>query len=190
MIKITGVDTFKPSEHKIIGDRIEAGTYAIAVAMTGGEIEMGGIDISALLGFREKFDDTGAKLLATKNGVIVKAGQKIKSIDISTAPFPGFATDMQAQFMALMTIALACRLEIQDKDFPPTFSKHTLADCCHLSSHSNMRKRRALCSNQIHGILTSHVATSRHHQFNNRADLKFYSKISNDKSPSFSNRRF
>jgi UDP-N-acetylglucosamine 1-carboxyvinyltransferase len=90
----------------VIGDRIEAGTYAIAVAIAGGEVELVGArrdTISALLTLLEKtgvaVDETGRGLKLHMNG------SRPASVDFSTAPFPGFPTDLQAQFMALMTVA-------------------------------------------------------------------------------------
>jgi UDP-N-acetylglucosamine 1-carboxyvinyltransferase len=104
-ITIRGVRELKPALHKIIPDRIEAGTFLIAGAMTSGEIKVEGCMPSHLGALMEKLASTGARIEAASDSVSVKGSDNIKSVDIRTMPFPGFPTDLQAQFMAFMCIA-------------------------------------------------------------------------------------
>ncbi len=104
-ITIRGVRELKPALHTIIPDRIEAGTFLIAGAMTGGEIKVEGCMPSHLGALTEKLASTGAGIEAASDSVAVKGSDNIKSVDIRTMPFPGFPTDLQAQFMAFMCIA-------------------------------------------------------------------------------------
>ncbi|MDR1031988.1 MAG: UDP-N-acetylglucosamine 1-carboxyvinyltransferase [Holosporales bacterium] len=103
-ITIEGVDTLHGAKHKIIYDRIEAGTYAIAAAITRGEIELVGEGLGALMsGAADVFEQAGISVEGTKQGLMVNA-DKLCPINVSTEPFPGFPTDLQAQIMALMCI--------------------------------------------------------------------------------------
>jgi UDP-N-acetylglucosamine 1-carboxyvinyltransferase len=90
----------------VLPDRIEAGTYAAAVAMTGGDILLEGIGPDLLTEALEALERAGASISSDNRGIRVKRnGAGILPVDVSTAPFPGFPTDLQAQFMALMTRA-------------------------------------------------------------------------------------
>tara|TARA_R110002095_G_scaffold189872_2_gene167563 strand:+ start:2289 stop:3605 length:1317 start_codon:yes stop_codon:yes gene_type:complete len=103
---IEGVKKLSGAIHPIVADRIETGSYAIAAAMTGGELELVGTSLDLLPTFKETLEATGTTFTPTKNGFIVQAPEgAIKSVDVKTAPFPGYPTDLQAQFMALMTLA-------------------------------------------------------------------------------------
>ncbi|MFN7039065.1 MAG: UDP-N-acetylglucosamine 1-carboxyvinyltransferase [Alphaproteobacteria bacterium] len=103
---IDGVNKLHGAHHKIIPDRIEAGTYAIAASITGGDIELLNITYDSTDSFIEKLLLTGTEIIPTEKGIRVRRKTNhIKSIDIITQPYPGFATDMQAQFMALMAVA-------------------------------------------------------------------------------------
>jgi UDP-N-acetylglucosamine 1-carboxyvinyltransferase len=105
-IEIAGVARLEGARHRVLPDRIEAGTYASAVAMTGGDILLEGIGPDL---FKEALDAlslAGAHVSSDNRGVrVTRNGAGIAPVDISTAPFPGFPTDLQAQFMALMTRA-------------------------------------------------------------------------------------
>jgi UDP-N-acetylglucosamine 1-carboxyvinyltransferase len=105
-IKIIGVDVLNGARHKIIADRIEAGTYAVAAAITNGNLILSGIDSLLLTGFKEDLERAGVKIAVISDDKIEVSRSRdiINSIDIATSPFPGFPTDMQAQFMSLMTI--------------------------------------------------------------------------------------
>ena len=106
-IQIEGVDTLSGVRHRVMADRIEAGTYACAVAMTGGEVFLAGATPSILQKPLEVLGEVGAEVTATNDGIRVKRnGSGLAPIEVSTAPFPGFPTDLQAQLMALV-----CRAE-------------------------------------------------------------------------------
>ncbi|MEQ8153213.1 MAG: UDP-N-acetylglucosamine 1-carboxyvinyltransferase [Smithellaceae bacterium] len=105
VITIEGVTSLQPVEASIIPDRIEAGTFMIAAGMTGGEINILGCDPLHLEALINKLRDTGMKITPVKGGLKVSAGKKINSVDIKTLPYPGFATDLQAQMMAYMSIS-------------------------------------------------------------------------------------
>src|SRR4030043_47078 len=104
-IIIDGVQELIPTEHRIIPDRIEAGTFMIASTMTKGEIKIDNCIPEHLTAVIEKLRSVGADIEIMDNTIIVRGPDTIKSVDIKTMPFPGFPTDLQAQFMALMCIA-------------------------------------------------------------------------------------
>jgi UDP-N-acetylglucosamine 1-carboxyvinyltransferase len=90
----------------VLPDRIEAGTYAMAVAMAGGDVVLEGARPELLQSALDRIAESGATIDATNEGIRVRRnGAGIAAVDVSTAPFPGFPTDLQAQFMALMTKA-------------------------------------------------------------------------------------
>jgi UDP-N-acetylglucosamine 1-carboxyvinyltransferase len=104
-IHIRGVGDLRPAEHKVIPDRIESGTYMIASAITRGDIRVDGCRPEHLSALIEKLQNVGNDVEVTAKGLRVKGSETIASVDIKTMPFPGFPTDLQAQFMALMSIA-------------------------------------------------------------------------------------
>jgi len=104
-ITIKGVPNLKGAIHKIMFDRIEAGTYMVAAAMTGGEITCQNVDSSKMESILQKLLESGAEITTKKNSVTVRANKKLNAVNITTAPYPGFPTDMQAQFMALNTFS-------------------------------------------------------------------------------------
>ena len=107
IITIVGVDRLHQAKHKIIADRIEAGTYIVAAAITDGCLQLSNINTDLLIGFKDKLEKAGISIITIDNNTIeVKRSQKyLNAIDISTQPHPGFPTDMQAQFMSLMCVA-------------------------------------------------------------------------------------
>lgn len=102
---IEGVDELSPVDHAILPDRIEAGTYLAATVATGGDVLVRNCRIEHLEAVAAKLRHAGAKLVPEKDGIRVSSQGPVLATDITTTPFPGFPTDMQAQFMALMTIA-------------------------------------------------------------------------------------
>lgn len=104
VITIEGVSSLKPTEASIIPDRIEAGTFMIAAGMTRGEINVLGCNPHHLEALINKLRDTGMKISPIKNGLTVSCGKKINSVDVTTLPYPGFPTDLQAQIMAYMAV--------------------------------------------------------------------------------------
>lgn len=104
-ITITGVDKLNGASHSIIPDRIEAGTFVIAAGITGSTITINNCPTNFIETPISKLKEAGLVFEERGQSLIVKGPKKIESVDITTAPHPGFATDLQAQFMALMTIA-------------------------------------------------------------------------------------
>lgn len=104
-IAINGVRTLRACEHTVIPDRIEAGTFMIGAAMTEGEVTLLGCRPDHLTGLMEKLAATGADIMPGEEALSVKGPGRVESVDIKTMPYPGFPTDLQAQFMALMCIA-------------------------------------------------------------------------------------
>lgn len=104
VIRIDGVKSLHPAEASIIPDRIEAGTYMIASGMTGGDINVIGCIPSHLDALILKLRESGMDITPIDNGLRVKAGKSIRSVNIETLPYPGFPTDLQAQMMAMMTL--------------------------------------------------------------------------------------
>jgi len=105
-IEVQGVARLNGAHHCVLPDRIEAGTYAAAVAMTGGDVLLEGIGAELFQEALDALEQTGASVSVDNLGVRVKRnGAGIAPVDISTSPFPGFPTDLQAQFMALTTHA-------------------------------------------------------------------------------------
>ena len=104
-IDIRGVAKLKSTVHRVIFDRIEAGTYIIAAALTNGNIKITNVDSKIMSTEIDLLNKMGIKINKKKNYIIVKSPKKIKSINISTKPYPGFPTDLQAQMMVLMTRA-------------------------------------------------------------------------------------
>lgn len=102
-IRIKGVEKLGGAKHQIIPDRIEAGTFMVASAMTGGDILVENVIPSHMKPVIAKLIECGAKVFEDDDSVRVISGSYQKAIDIKTMPYPGFPTDMQAQFMALMT---------------------------------------------------------------------------------------
>jgi len=107
-ITIYGVKEVRGAEHRIIPDRIEAGTFMIAAVMTKGEVEIRECIPEHLGALIEKLEKAGAEIRIEKDRIFVKGPDVIRSVDIKTMPFPGFPTDLQAQFMAMMCIADGC----------------------------------------------------------------------------------
>lgn len=105
IITIEGVAKLKPAEHKVIADRIEAGTLLIAGAMTGGKVTVTNCHPEHLTALLEKMRESGFKIETTNDTMTVHPAKSWKGVDVTTAPHPGFPTDLQAQFMSLMTIA-------------------------------------------------------------------------------------
>ena len=105
IITIEGVDELQPIEHTIIPDRIEAGTFAIAAALTRGDVLLQGARAEHMDAIIAKLRAAGSTVTVEAGGVRVRGGGDILPIDITTQPHPGFPTDMQAQFMVLATQA-------------------------------------------------------------------------------------
>jgi len=102
-ITIEGVPSLSGARHRVLPDRIETGTYAMAVAMAGGDVTLENTDMALLDTALESLRRAGATVSPTNNGIrVMRNGGGIQPVDVVTDPFPGFPTDLQAQFMALM----------------------------------------------------------------------------------------
>jgi UDP-N-acetylglucosamine 1-carboxyvinyltransferase len=104
-IRIQGVSRLKGAKHRIIPDRIEAGTFIIAGAVSGGDLNVAGCEPSHLSALLQKLEESGVKLKVTADSVRVMGDAPLKAADINTEEHPGFPTDMQAQYMTLATQA-------------------------------------------------------------------------------------
>ena len=104
-IVINGVERLNGTSYDIPADRIEAGTYLVAAAVTQGDVEITGIAANRLTNVINRLRDTGAKIKTSEDSIFLKMDDRPMPVDITTAPFPGFPTDMQAQFSVLNAIA-------------------------------------------------------------------------------------
>jgi len=104
-IVIHGVNSLQPARHTVISDRIETGTFLIAAAMSRGDVRIEGCRPEHLVEIIEKLESVGAGIETVEGCIHIKGPDIIESVDIKTMPYPGFPTDLQAQFMALMCIA-------------------------------------------------------------------------------------
>ena len=104
-IHVKGVSKLHGAKHRIIPDRIEAGTFIIAGAMTGGDLKVAGCDPTHLTALLQKLEEAGVKTIANADSIRVMGDNALKAADINTEEYPGFPTDMQAQYMALATQA-------------------------------------------------------------------------------------
>ena len=120
-ITIAGVDRLHGATHPVVTDRIELGTYMLAPAITGGEVECLGGKIELLAAFCEKLDEAGISVEQTQRGLKVKrTNADIKAMNVTTEPFPGFPTDLQAQIMALLCTAKGTSV-LEEKIFENRF---------------------------------------------------------------------
>ena len=105
-ITIQGVDRLNGATHPVVTDRIELGTYMLAPAICGGEVECLGGRLSLVSAFVEKLDEAGVDVTETPTGLLVKRrGDRVRAVNVTTEPFPGFPTDLQAQMMAWLCTA-------------------------------------------------------------------------------------
>jgi UDP-N-acetylglucosamine 1-carboxyvinyltransferase len=104
-IRVKGVAKLHGAKHRIIPDRIEAGTFIVAGALTGGDLNVAGCDPSHLTAVLQKLEETGVKTAIKADSVRVMGDQPLRAADLNTEEYPGFPTDMQAQYMALATQA-------------------------------------------------------------------------------------
>ena len=105
VIRIEGVRSLSGAEHRVMPDRIETGTYLAATAAAGGKVRLVGAAPRTLEATLEKLREAGARIAVAQDSIELEMGERPRSVSLRTAPYPGFATDMQAQFMALNAIA-------------------------------------------------------------------------------------
>jgi UDP-N-acetylglucosamine 1-carboxyvinyltransferase len=104
-VTIEGVESLHPVEHRVVGDRIEAGTFVVAGAIAGGPVTVTGFNPLHLELLLAKLEQAGCEVAVVPDGVTIRRRGAARPVDVQTLPYPGFPTDMQAQFMALMAIA-------------------------------------------------------------------------------------
>ncbi|OFC43681.1 UDP-N-acetylglucosamine 1-carboxyvinyltransferase, partial [Acidithiobacillus caldus] len=105
VIRVRGVKALHGAEHTVLPDRIETGTYLVATAMTGGEVFLRRTDPGLLESVLLKLREAGAEIWTDGDGIRIRMRQRPQAVDVRTAPYPAFPTDMQAQFMAMNAIA-------------------------------------------------------------------------------------
>jgi UDP-N-acetylglucosamine 1-carboxyvinyltransferase len=120
VIEIEGVKHLHGAVHSVIADRIEAGTLILASLITGGDILIKNVQYQHLGSLIDKLDEAGAHLVRTDGALRVKGNRRLKSVNITTLPYPGFPTDMQAQMMSLMSITPGISV-ITEKIYPDRF---------------------------------------------------------------------
>jgi UDP-N-acetylglucosamine 1-carboxyvinyltransferase len=117
---VEGVKQLQPAEFEVIPDRIEAGTFMVAAAITEGELRLTNCRLDDMMAVVDKLRNIGVTVDAANNGCVVARSGPIKPSDITTQPYPGFPTDLQAQFMALFSLAEGNSVIIE-KIFPDRF---------------------------------------------------------------------
>jgi UDP-N-acetylglucosamine 1-carboxyvinyltransferase len=117
---VEGVDRLSGAEHSVIPDRIEAGTYLVAAAATGGDVYVEGARWNDLFSLVHLLREAGAELEHFDDTVHIRAPKRLRSVDVTTLPFPGFPTDLQAQVMAMLTVADGISV-ITEKIYPDRF---------------------------------------------------------------------
>jgi len=120
IIEIEGVRHLHGAEHRIIPDRIEAGTFMLASLITKGDITIKNVCSGHLGALIDKLQEAGACVVKADNSLRIHARKNLKPVNITTLPFPGFATDMQAQFMSLMCVTPGISV-ITEKIYPDRF---------------------------------------------------------------------
>ena len=119
-ITIEGVSSLQGATHRIIPDRIEAGTFMIAAAITNGELQIDNVRTDHLMAFIDRMRAVGVITESSGTGVTVSSQRNLRAASLTTQPYPGFPTDLQAQFMALLTTADGNSI-ITEKIFPDRF---------------------------------------------------------------------
>ena len=172
-IEVHGVARLNGAHHCVLPDRIEAGTYATAVAMTGGDVLLRASAPDLFQAALDALEQAGAEVYADNRGVRVKRnGAGIAPVDITTAPFPGFPTDLQAQFMALMTRAKG-RSRITETIFENRFMHvQELAPARRphpaRGRHGDRRRRRAVARRAGDGDRPARLRLARHRRAGGR----------------------
>ena len=119
-IVIEGVDGLKGCEHRVIADRIEAGTFMIAAAITNGDLDVHGARVEHMHAVVDRLRRIGVMIERSEKGVSVSSSRRLEPVQITTQPYPGFPTDLQAQVMALLSLADGNSM-ITEKIFPDRF---------------------------------------------------------------------
>ncbi|NMC64447.1 MAG: UDP-N-acetylglucosamine 1-carboxyvinyltransferase, partial [SAR324 cluster bacterium] len=139
-IRISGCSELGGARVKVIGDRIEAGTYMLAAAVTKGDIQIDGINAGQLGQFKDDLQNSGLSIKETEDGLHVKASERLRALKIRTSPFPGFATDMQAPTMAALCTAEG-ESTIEENVFEGRFGH--VAELCRMGASIKVEERVA-----------------------------------------------
>lgn len=141
-LRVQGVDALNGARYRVLPDRIETGTYAVAAAITGGELELRGTTLPLIGALAEVMLRSGVEIAETDGGLrISRRNGRITGIDIMTEPFPGFPTDMQAQVMALMTTARGAAM-ITETVFENRFMH--VPELCRMGANINVHGTSAI----------------------------------------------
>jgi len=119
-IRIEGVDNLHGTEHRVIPDRIECGTFMIAAAITNGDLELKHCNLDHLIAVTDRLDEVGVQTSRENGTVFVSAARRIVPVEMTTQPYPGFPTDLQAQLMALLCLSDGISV-ITERIFPDRF---------------------------------------------------------------------
>jgi UDP-N-acetylglucosamine 1-carboxyvinyltransferase len=141
-LRVTGVDRLHGAQHQVIPDRIETGTYAMAVAATGGDVELLGARLDLLEAATDVLRQAGVVIEPTARGIrINRANGALLGVDVMTEPFPGFPTDLQAQMMALMATAQGAAM-ITETIFENRFMH--VPELCRMGANINVHGASAM----------------------------------------------
>src|SRR5271155_619289 len=141
-LRIVGRDRLHRAHHEVTADRLEAGTYAMAAAITGGEVELVGVRAEAISAVSEKLQEAGVTVAATERGLrISRVNRPLEGVDVMTEPFPGFPTDLQAQIMALMAPAHGASM-ITETIFENRFMH--VPELCRMGANINVHQASAM----------------------------------------------
>ena len=139
-VNVTGINELKNVSHKVIYDRIEAGTYIIASALTNGKLTIKNVNYKIISTEINLLRKMGVKIITKNNYIIINSPKKLKSINISTKPYPGFPTDLQAQIMVLMTKAKGIST-IKENIFENRFMH--VSELRRMGAHINIKGNKA-----------------------------------------------
>ncbi len=140
-VTIDGVSSLSAHTHKVIADRIEAGTYMVAAAITKGNLFLRNVNYAMVENICLKLAEVGVIIEQTDNGIIAKSNGEIHPVDMSTMPHPGFPTDLQAQYMALMCLANGTSV-ITENIFENRFMH--VPELCRMGAHINITSNNAV----------------------------------------------
>ena len=141
-LRVRGRDRLHGATHSVLPDRIESGTYAVAAAMTAGDIELTGTQIELIKSVADVLAAAGVELTPTESGLRVsRCNGPLTGVDVMTEPFPGFPTDMQAQLMALMTVARGAAM-ITETVFENRFMH--VPELCRMGANINVHGSSAI----------------------------------------------
>jgi UDP-N-acetylglucosamine 1-carboxyvinyltransferase len=119
-IRIEGVEKLHGVEHRVIPDRIECGTFMIAAAITNGELELKNCNMDHLIAVVDRLDEVGVKVTRENGTIFVNASRRLNPVEMTTQPYPGFPTDLQAQLMALLCLGDGISV-VTERVFPDRF---------------------------------------------------------------------